>query len=89
MKKKQNSKLTVQAIIDNIVNQNIGGKITWFKNVNNILDHCYITNIWPNRTLTLNTKWLKAKIKTTLIDPFKQNWMSLLHVQNSTKALNY
>lgn len=32
-------------------------------------------------------KWLKAKVKLTLIDQFKQSWQSFL--QTSPKALNY
>lgn len=34
-----------------------------------------------------NMKWVKTKIKLTLIDQFKQNWKSTVH--SSPKALNY
>ena len=45
-----------------------------------------LSNIWLEQT-THNTKWLKAKIKLTLTDQFKQNWQ--FTVQSSPKALNY
>ena len=68
------------------VNQELGGKIEWFENIKNILNNCGISNVWINQYID-NKKWLKARVKLTLIDQFKQNWQATL--QSSPKALNY
>ena len=62
------------------------GNIAWFENIKSILNHTGLSNIWLEQT-THSTKWLKAKIKLTLTDQFKQNWQST--VQSSPNALNY
>ena len=51
-----------------------------------ILNHRGLSNIWLEQT-THSKKWLKAKIKLTLTDQFKQNWQST--VQSSPNAMNY
>lgn len=68
------------------MNHEIGGKMLWYENIKHILNICGLSNIWIDQTIH-NSKWLKAKIKLTLIDQFKQNWQSIL--QSSAKALNY
>ena len=49
------------------------GNFGWFENIKSILNHSGLSNIWLEQT-THSTKWLKAKIKLTLTDQFKQNW---------------
>lgn len=68
------------------MNHEVGGKIPWYENIKHILNNCGLSNIWINQTIH-NSQWLKAKIKLTLVDQFKQNWQSIL--QSSPKALNY
>ena len=53
------------------------------------MNKCGLTNIWQNQfsSALINIKWIKAKVKLTLIDQFKQSWYS--NLDNSPKALNY
>ena len=60
--------------------------LKWLKHFKNILDDCGMSNIWLNQNFP-NDKWLKLKVKQTLIDHFIQNWRS--KIRNSPKALNY
>ena len=61
-------------------------KFLWLENVKNILDNCGLSNIWQTQDFP-NEKWLVTKVKQTLIDQFRQNWLS--KIQDSPKALNY
>ena len=50
------------------------------------MNNCGISNVWVNQHID-NKKWLKARVKLTLTDQFKQNWQAT--IQTSPKALNY
>ena len=60
--------------------------LKWLKHIKNILDDCGMSNIWLNQNFQ-NDKWLKLKVKQTLIDHFIQNRRS--KIRNSPKVLNY
>ena len=63
------------------------GNSHWFENIRCILNHNGLSNIWLEQT-TQSPKCLKANIKLTLTDQFKQEDCQFT-VVSSPKALNH
>ncbi len=74
------------AVLYKLVFRQYGSDVVWHKYIKQILDDCGMSFIWNAQTVE-NINWLHANVKQTLIDQFRQFWIS--DIQNSSKSLNY
>ena len=58
----------------------------WLTTVKSIFDECGLSYVWTSQ-LCVNHTWIKAQIKQSLIDQFRQVWNE--EIQTSPKTINY
>ena len=62
-------------------------KSKWIVKVKDILDKCGMSNLWSNRDVTFNPKWVKSAVSLRLNDIGQQNWSA--EVNRNRLCTNY